>query len=323
MSDETQAITPYRAIKKYEAIVPYDRSAIFRKVGLWVVGIAVLLLVVGCVAFNQKPQGPKVGGTNAVITSVPTTTTATTWKKSLSNYGENRWFGDGITEIKSATTSTQAAEAAQVWLNRVKTDPNLLVAAANVILKKEVDPTTLFDKDDWATPAAVQLVAEMQLALATARIVPDNAPTDGINTGVSNGNVVSARAAGISGNRKAIRITMPDGRVVWVLARCGNTVTRGHSHFPPGKTDEKNPSQDPYPRGNASTGGGRNQNPGSGKFIPPADMVHPPATPRVNPPAIKPTTPPVGSTPDPTPAPPKEQPKDPVVPPTPAPAPGR
>ena len=303
MSDETatQAIVPYRAIVRYK-----DSPRYHRMVGMWVIGIVVLLVVLaiaGCAAFNQKPQeAPRVGGTNAVISSPTTTAPATTWKLAYSDYGQSRWFTDGITEIKTAKTATESAEAAQVWLNRVKPDPNLLVAAAKDVLERDVDSTTLF-KDGWATPVAVQLVAEMQLALAKAKIVPEDAPQNGRNSGVSNNTVVSSRFVGISGNRKAIRVTFANGRVIWILARCGNIVTKGQPHFPPGKTDEKDPSRDPFPRGNATTGGGKNLDSGPGTYIPPIGMVHPPASPRVNPLAPKPTAPPAGSKPDPTPAP--------------------
>lgn len=72
---------------------------------------------------------------------------------------------------------------------------------------------------------------------------------------------------------------------------------------PPPPVEKKDPSKDPYPRGNAPDGGGPNVDPGPGTYIPPGDMEQPPDTPRVNPTPPAPTTPPVGSTPDPAPAP--------------------
>lgn len=248
--------------------------------------------------------------------AVPVAVAAETWKLEYSDYSNNRWFADGITEIQNASTDEEAAEAAQIWLDEVKPDPNLLAAAAKAILDRDIDKTTLF-KDGWATQDAVQLVAEMQLALGKAQIVAEDAPTNGTNSGVSNGIVVSSRTAGVSGNRKSIKITFADGRVIWVLARCGNVVTTSHPYFPPGETDEKpgpklepkDPSKDPYPQGNAPVGGGKNQDPGPGTYITPEEMEKPPATPRVNPAPPLPTTkegtvkPPVGSIPDPTPPP--------------------
>jgi len=275
----------------------------------WVVVILVLsvLFVCGLKSCSSLTR-PGNDATTSTTGTTTATATVTTWRMAYSDYGDNsRWFTNGITAIKNAKTPAQAEEAAQVWLDQVKPDPNLLAAAISIILERDVDKSTLFDKDNWATEEAVQLVAEMRLALATASIMPDNAPTNGTNTGVSNNTVVSARTAGVSGNRKSIRITLSDGRVIWVLARCGNVVTLHKPSLPPGKTDNhvtpKDPSKDPYPRGNAPTGGGKNLDSGPGTYIPPTGMVHPPASPRINPTVPKPTAPPTGSKPDPTPAP--------------------
>lgn len=53
---------------------------------------------------------------------------------------------------------------------------------------------------------------------------------------------------------------------------------------PPLCLQPKDPSVDPYPRGNAPQGGGQNDQPGPGTYRPPASMPQPPSTPRVNPP---------------------------------------
>lgn len=69
--------------------------------------------------------------------------------------------------------------------------------------------------------------------------------------------------------------------------------------------EEKNPSLDPGPQGNAPEGGGRNEDSGPGTYIAPEQMEQPPAIPYVAPDAPEPvvTPVPVGSTPDPAPAP--------------------
>jgi len=99
-------------------------------------------------------------------------------------------------------------------------------------------------------------------------------------------------------------ISSSTGKVVAVRSACANPQAFIPTPTPPpSKNEAKDPSQDPFPRGNAPTGGGKNLDSGPGTYIPPTGMVHPPASPRVNPPAPKPTAPPAGSKPDPTPAP--------------------
>ncbi len=136
------------------------------------------------------------------------------------------------------------------------------------------------------------------------------APANGTNSGVgSDGTYGIDASQGISGDRTAIEITLPDGSKTWIMFRCGNPVFQGKPSLPHVTTDNpkpppsapkcqwnpnlppdspdcvesKNPSQDPYPQGNAPTGGGPNDNPGAGTYVPPEQMQQPPDTPRVNP----------------------------------------
>ena len=62
------------------------------------------------------------------------------------------------------------------------------------------------------------------------------------------------------------------------------TTTKPPTTQPPTKA-VKDPSKDPAPNGNAGNGGGRNQDPGPGPYVPPANMTRPPTTTRTNPPA--------------------------------------
>ena len=272
--------------------------------------LVVLVLFFGLRSCGTKPTSsvPVSGSSSATATPVAYSH-GTTWKLAYSDYGNNRWFADGLPEIQNASNPTEAANAAFVWLERVKPDPNLLIPTIKSILGKDVQQADLF-KDGWATPEAAQLVAAMQLALGQAKVTPDEAPANGTNSGVDNGVVVSSATPGIHGNRKAIKIVLSNGQVFWVMARCGNVVTLGPPRFPPGRTDNaKDPSLDPAARGNAPIGGGHNDTNGPGTYIPPGGMIQPPATARVNPPTpAAPVAPPVGSTPDPAPAPPKEGP---------------
>ena len=150
------------------------------------------------------------------------------------------------------------------------------------------------------------------------------ANADAYNTGMAGGKAVVSRKAGISGNRKALEFTLPDGSKVIVLVRCGNPVFPDKPDIPDGPTDENpkcppgtvgtpplckdTPSEDPYRQGNAGDGGGENSDKG------PGDRTENPEKPgtddRVNP--TRPTPePPKPPTPRPTPRP------DPTTPPPP------
>lgn len=233
-----------------------------------------------------------------------------TWKMATGNYAENRWFSDGVSEIKDAKTDKEAADAIFAWLDRVKTDPNLLAGVAKFLLHEDIDIATLADADGWATDATVQLTTRLQMLFGSSdfkKIIITG--IGGIyNTGVTDdGTIVTNEYPGITGDGTAVQATLPDGTVIWVLARCGNIVTSGKPSIPTGDTDEpqpKKPWQDPAAKGNASTGGGTNVDSGPGTYIAPENMEQPAATTYVAPAAPAPTTTvPSGSTPDTTPAP--------------------
>ena len=217
------------------------------RVGIQILIIALLIsLVIVVIVVSCKPQTAAVVNetttTAAETTVAPTTTTTTptTWQMIEGNYGNNRWFTDGIVEIKTAKTDADAFKAAFVWLDRSKSDANLLVAFAKYFLNRDVDKATLVD-NGWATDVAVQLVAELELVLGQAKVTVEKAPKKGFNTGVENDTVVVAKIAIISGDRTAIRIDVTiDGKVIsiWVMSRCGNIVTKDKSELPIGKTDE-------------------------------------------------------------------------------------
>jgi hypothetical protein len=213
--------------------------------GSFVVGVIVLAIA----SIAGQPASEASGGStptsSASATATPSATPTatptagcTTWATALSDYTNNRWFAAGIAEIKNATTNEEATAAAHAWLAEVRKDPNLLAGAAKYFLGRDVDKATL-STDGCATDAAVQLVTELELTMDQAKaIVPDTAPATGYNSGVDNGTVVGSSTTGISGDRKAIKITLPDGRVVWIMARCGNIVTIGLPPVPAGPTDQ-------------------------------------------------------------------------------------
>ena len=198
---------------------------------------AIALLVFINVKFN-------VNNIQTPIPSPEPTYVGKTWLMQYSDYANsnNRLWKDGVEEIKNAKTDSDAAIAGDALLEKVKIDPNYLVAFANIYLKKNVDVKTLIDEHSWATNDAVQLLTELQITFAKATITLAEAPSNSYNTGVNkDGVVVGSELPGITGNRKAIQIKLSDGSLSWNMGRCGNIVTPGKPPFPPGKTDETPP----------------------------------------------------------------------------------
>ncbi|MBA3758132.1 hypothetical protein H0X10_00675, partial [Candidatus Saccharibacteria bacterium] len=154
----------------------------------------------------------------------------------------NRWFADGVQEIEEASTPEEAREAARTWLSLVRRDPQLLKGAASYFLAgRQVDASTLVD-GECASEDAESLTAEIELAIAQAKVTPEEAPVDGTNSGTdAEGDVTSANQAGITGDRAAIKVVLKDGTTVWIMSRCGNPVVQGPAPVPPGPTDNPPP----------------------------------------------------------------------------------
>ena len=318
-------------------------------VGSILAAIAVLVgLVLIAPMLSSEASGAAARGTMSRATPSPTASATTepelcsdTWAMEEADHTNNRWFYKGIASIYDAKTNEEAMDAAHDWLAEVRKDPGLLAGAAKLFLQKDVDPATLASSEGCATKAAADLEIEIGMTISSSKVSAGEAPTSATNTGVQDGTVVGSSFAGISGDRTAIQVTLPDGRTIWILARCGNPATAGPPPLPPGKTDQPapppetpvtpvcppdmphgtppnckdSPTRDPAQNGNAPVGGGPNANPGPGTYVPPAQMQQPPSTPRPNPappapepPAPQPPTPSNPSpapvpTPDPAPAP--------------------
>lgn len=230
-----------------------------RSILLGVAGVFVLMLVLGLVYvivnfFTPSAEGEASISTQHFTASPPksqtqtATTEAITWPMTEGDYDNNRWFGEGIREIKDAITEADAVEAANVWLDAVKRDPTLLKAAALTFLDEEVTKEDLVDAEGMASEKAVDLTSRIELELAQSEISPDNAPEDAYNSGVSGGDVVSAATPGISGDRKAVRIINKDGENFWVMGRCGNIAVEGQPCYPTGPTDQPPVKPKPKPK---------------------------------------------------------------------------
>lgn len=222
------------------------------------VALLVLALVGGGVnLFGGRHDNRVAGATPTVtvtttispppVTPKPTATAACpdTWQIKTANHNNNRWFANGVQSIRDAKTPAQARAAATDWVHRVESDPVNLSGAVSYFLDKNVPPAQLVN-GKCASEQAKSLAAQLELAVATAKVTPDHAPSNGTNSGVDNGKVVSATAPGITGDTRAIKVELANGKVVWVMWRCGNAVKKGKAPVPPGHTEHQPPASPPH-----------------------------------------------------------------------------
>lgn len=242
---------------------------IFKWVAWLLVGLVALgLIIIGMVLFlggntpDDSRPSPSVSESSSPAPSespsptpsptvglptAPPTPACTTWEREDADYGNFRWFADGVEEIRNATSPEEARDAVTVWLERVKTDPTLLSATAKDLLGQDIAKDTLFDSHSCATEAAVSLYSELLLAIGQATVTPEEVPTTATNSGVDNGEVVTNAQPGISGDRASVKVVLKDGTELWVLARCGNIAVKNPTpDRPTGRTDEK-PKPEPKP----------------------------------------------------------------------------
>jgi hypothetical protein len=182
----------------------------------------------------DKAKTCEAGATNTATASPSATATAsptltcTNWAWSPEQRTDFSWISGGLASIREAKTDEDAAKAMSEWMGKVQLDPVLLQGAIKLILGKDVQLADL-GNGTCANDQAKQYIVQMYMLLGKARITPDQAPANGVNSGVVNGQVYSSGQPTISGDRKAIRLEIyVDGkldRVVWILGRCGNGVT--------------------------------------------------------------------------------------------------
>lgn len=221
----------------------YSSSSALKKVGL---GVAGILVVLG-LAFLFLSSERKLTINNPTVTT-PDSSCPWVMQPMTPDDPNNRWFADGIIEITNAKTPEDAKAAARVWIEKVSKYHNLLVAAGRVILPENMsnfDESTISPDGSCANDATVQLAKAIELnAIGLSKsVVAVNAPVNGYNTGVEKGVVVGSAYPGISGDRRAVQITLQDGRKVWIMGRCGNIVTTKDVIKRHGKTDEKRRQQ--------------------------------------------------------------------------------
>lgn len=178
------------------------------------------------------------------------TNTDESWKMTKTTPANHRWVTDGVSEIANAKSPLQARVAAGVWLEKVKTTPGTLNGAAQYFSVDTVNPAALV-KNGCATPQAIAEYKAIQKVIARSDVTADPAPANGYNSGTSNGVVLASSQSGVGGNRAAIKLVLPNGKTIWIMARCGNPVTQGPPPnvptTPPGHTPPPPPGTTPPP----------------------------------------------------------------------------
>ena len=203
-------------------------------------------------------------------------------------------------------------------------------------------------KDNCWTKDGYELSVKVQTWMSTSKSTGAEAPSNNaMNTGMNGLAARVDENVGLDGDLRSVHFVDQNGREVFILVRCGNVVWLGQYGspvLPTGKTD--NPSEptppapepnnpaappavpetptappepstpldkkdqniEPYSRDNSDTGGGGNNDPGTGVFVPRQEMETPPKATHIPPetPAPKPAAPKPGKPtlkPDPQPAP--------------------
>ncbi|QQS18595.1 hypothetical protein IPL68_00615 [Candidatus Saccharibacteria bacterium] len=113
------------------------------------------------------------------------------WAWQPDHHANFAWISNGLKSIQDATTDAQAAAAAQEWMGKIQLDRVTLQGAIKLLLEQDVDQAVLGNAQ-CASDKAKEYVVTMYLALGKSRIVPDQAPANGVNTGVSSGQVTSS-----------------------------------------------------------------------------------------------------------------------------------
>ena len=312
--------------------------------------VLVALIFGGFVGFPQGSKDDAAAALEAPTASPSTTSTPTPescqpqYTQIASNNENSRVIGDF--EVRYAAAAAEANNLSdaqkQLLLEESGKDASVLSTWGYAFgLYENTDKWKELTADGCLSSEGIKLHNQLEGALSAKGVKFEEAmaPENGFNSGVHDGVYGVSDAPGVRGDRKAIKVTMKDGTVVYILVRCGNPVYPGKPNLPHVPTDNppppekpkpekpkptpppekpkpgKDPAKDPYPNGNAPDGGGKNNDPGPGPYVPPQEMERPPETPRENPappppkpPAPKPNNPAPQPVPtkDPAPPPPPE-----------------
>lgn len=317
-----------------------------RKVTMVILAVAIVGILIFVLAYpflwgassSQASDTPTPGASaTAEATPSPTGVCEPQFTQVAANNDNNRVIGNFGERYAAATANANNLSDAQraLLLEESGKDATVLAAWAQAFgLYGDPSKWPELVNNGCLSSEGIKLHNQFEGALTAEGVTFEEAqaPENGFNSGVFDGVYGTSETQGVTGDRKAIKVTLKDGSVVYLLVRCGNPVYPGKPDLPNVPTDNpppdnppppvnppeqpgKNPAEDPWPQGNAPVGGGPNKDPGPGVYIPPTQIERPPDTPRVNPapPAPQPPAPQPGPNPAPVPT------KDPAPPPPPEP----
>jgi hypothetical protein len=214
-------------------------------------------------------------------------------------HDQNRVIDDFAIKYAEATVNANNMSEAQITLLLEEAGKDAQVLATYSFAASLYEDPNDWEKlveDNCLSQDGQELYYQLKGALnAQGTVVEEgDAPSNGTNTGISDDVFGAADQPGVSGDRKAIKITFPDGTVIWIMVRCGNVVYPGE----PPSLLPKVPTDDPFPQGNAPDGGGQNDDQGTGVYTPPlaqpsddvrVDQAPPSAEPAPTPPVVVPS----------------------------------
>lgn len=245
-----------------EANNQLKKSAAFL-LGATVVVAGVIGAIKGVDNWLSNDGGSHSGGEDPVETgssSVSSEICVDSWAVAhLDNTG-NRVAAAGLESLGTASDNPEARQAAQEAFDLIKADPEVLAGYANIFNYKmgrvtEYKGSELHDGECF-TEHGEQVASELEAILAMSQIEPGEAPSDGFNAGTNeDGELVQAEQRGITGDREAVLVILPNGKKVWIMERCINPVTKEViTVIPKGPTDEpekperpKKPTPKPSP----------------------------------------------------------------------------
>lgn len=151
-----------------------------------------------------------------------------------------------------ATASAASLNEAQRTVILDESAKSALVLAANAhafgLYEEPNNWQPLVDGSCLSTEGML-LHAELKGALNAkgVKFEEADAPANGYNSGITDGVYGVAAEPGIRGDRKAIKVTLPDGSVVYIMVRCGNPVYDIPPDLPEVPTDDPPPPPPPPP----------------------------------------------------------------------------
>jgi len=193
---------------------------------------AIVFLVVtnwGSNALNQSVTG-KAPTTTTTKTSTPVTTPVKRAADTTCTFGEPLVYSirTSVDDVVRPEDGAQYKfEDKPGLLKAAAEDPQVLAAYAHEFL-----PVSYPNGRDWKgliNPSGTCLNNKGAEALEKLELFVENLPmhigeadAGWINTGVGKDGIVSNTVPGISGDRKSMIFTLPDGKEVVILLRCGN-----------------------------------------------------------------------------------------------------